>query len=149
MSTTPDTDTPELIERTWTYTGAEIVQGGKLGSAWLDHTGERRLFSDAPSPAIVGGIYTVRTTEDGTRAAVAGASYERASEDERTEEWRLTDRAERTEHGAIKAKAKLIREAKAEAGDLGSLTLAEVKAKMRGLPEHRAAVLATVLRYLG
>lgn len=145
MTATEET-TEELVGRSWIYLGRYAHPKG-LGSRWLDHNDKPAWFAKGPKDAIVGGRYLVDCTADSGRAVVRGARYEAKADvgDGQLAEWRLEDRRAYLEDEGRKAVAR----AKRDNGDIGALTLDQVRRLLLtagGL--RRGALLAAVLGYI-
>lgn len=135
------------VDETWTYAGLRFQRRGvKPLHAWMTPNEEGEQLWSAGAD-VIGGSYLVETTNGGQRARIKGARYVGTAEvDELTvARWRLEHRTART---VVEAERAEKRQAK-ENGDVGDLTLRELRAQMhKSLPHQRAGILASVLEYL-
>jgi len=137
------TDTTEFETVEWVYLGRRIFKGGKLSHVFQSDD-DIKIFSKAPRHPVVGDLYAIEW--NGQSARLADAKRLSATHDERLSEWRLRDREALTNDEARKATKRL----HDRNGDLGELTLDDLKAIMSKQPQHiRAGTVATVLSYLG
>lgn len=136
----------QLEARPWTYTGRYGMTKG-LGSQWIDHRGETVRFGRVPKGAVVGGRYLVRCLADSSSAVIIDAEYQGPTGEspETVAQWRLDDKREYLHDEARKA----VDRAKRENGDLGQLTLEQVRQQLlRAGGLRRGALLAAVLGYI-
>lgn len=133
-----------LVEREWTYIGREFWPRDGIKHGWLCDDGQTRWWKRGPRDLIVGGVFTVETTEDRSTMVTNRASYVRPSEHDDIDKWRLTDRRAYVEQQAAAERKRLAKDR-----DFGDLTLREVRSLMwdRGT-SHRGPTLAVVLSYL-
>jgi len=137
----------ELEARPWYYGGRRLGKSNKVLHLWVDHKEEEHWYADAPSSAGIGRRYDVRCTADGGQAVTKSARLDYGEQElhGKTNEWRLEDRAASAEIERIRA----TKRAAADNGDLGDLTLSDVRALLNKGPwSQRAGYLAAVLRYL-
>lgn len=137
--------TEDLIEREWTYLGRCLTSSLKLGSFWRDHNGKEIVFPKM-TQGVIGGVYSIKCDEAGTRASLRTARYLRPARlsDDTLAGYRLADKAAYARSQADVA----MRRAKAKNNDIGALTLQEVRDLLVGSSPQRGAVLAVVLSYL-
>jgi hypothetical protein len=153
MSALTDEEIAEgWTENEWVYLGRRFSAGDKkLWFNFRDHEGETRLFSRPPSSPVVGGRYAIqnrRLPEGRCSARVQDAGYVGpvAEPDRVVEVWRLQDRAAATQLEALRARKR----AAADNGEIGDLTLAEVRALVvrQATSTARAGMIAAVLNYI-
>lgn len=133
----------EFTTQRWTFAGCRMGSDKKLSNAWIDHHGESHWFPKTGSP-IVGGIYEVESTADGSRARLKGGLVFVGRASDYPSEWDLKHREATTLQEMYRAEAK----AKAD-NPLGNMTLNEVRAMMaKRLPSQRAGMLAAVISYI-
>jgi hypothetical protein len=153
MSALTDEEIAEgWTENEWVYLGRRFSAGDKkLWFNFRDHDGETRLFSRPPRSPVIGGRYAVqnRTLPEGRCSArVQDARYVGpvAEPDHAIELWRLTDRSAATQLEALRARKR----AAADNGEIGNLTLADVRALVvrQATSTARAGMIAAVLNYI-
>lgn len=141
-------DERQLTTHEWVYAGRCTLSTGKLGSRWFDHTGTERIFAKQPADRIIGGVFTVETSDNATRAVIGSAKYGRktdAHDDATVDQWRAEDRAAYLEDAGRRERSKLER----ESANLEGVTLGSLRREMllRG-GASRAALLVAVIGYL-
>lgn len=144
--TTNDTTAEPLAEHEWIYAGRRYIKE-KLWHYWLDHNDKRAMFDKAPAGPAIGGRYVVKATENSSHAAPSQARFVGTvtPDDERLPGWRVEDRAA---SAALEAD-RFRKRAGRENGDIGDMTLGQLRAQMRGKPMHlRTGTVAAVLAYL-
>lgn len=146
-----DDDLPEGTElRTWTYAGARVDHKRTPKTAWVTQDGDVLLYGNKgrPTPEIIGGIYTVPSTEpDGGTAYFGDLKYtgEQEENQEIVAEWKVQAAAAK---GAKTTKAAENKIAK-ESQDLSDLTLAEIRTAMWTMNKSQeTATIGIVVRYL-
>lgn len=137
------TTTDEFTTQRWTFAGCRIDTKKKLVNVWVDHHGEDHWYTKDGSH-VVGGIYEVESTADGSSARLRSGLRYVGRADHYPPEWDLKHREATTLLEMYRAEAK----AKAE-NPLGQMTLDEVRAILaKRLPSQRAGMLAAVLSYI-
>lgn len=133
----------------WTYAGRRELSGGKLAGAWIDPSGEERLFMG--KHRVIGHRYEIPVVERGSDDRISanigdavyvddGASVDRAQ----LAEWIARDAAAYAASELRKAEVRAKRD-----GGLGQLTLDELREQMGRLPPmQRTALLAAILRHV-
>lgn len=146
-----DMTTDTTTER-WAYAGRCILTGRKTGHEFVTEggSGESFYFAKAPKNPVVGGVYTVEVErhEDGVTVVGLTQSFWTGEyvEDYKRDKWRADDRQAAAELDHDKA----ARAAAKDNGDLGDLTLRQVRDMLRtAIGTRRVSLLAVVLRYLG
>lgn len=149
--TETETTEPEDVTARWVYLGRQTLRGGKTAGQWLDlrydpdddeaiHT-----YADPSARFVVGAEYEVRTNERGTvmRGTPLIKVYRsEALSDVELARRRLADETFKLAKGADSF-------AKKNKGDVGSMTLAQLRREMAAHPIERGAMLAAALRFLG
>ena len=135
----------------WIYLGRRALAGGGLGDARLPadrQPDELVLFKAAAGRNVPGGRYEVRCAETATGLSLHGCPrLLENSGHELTAEWELADRVAYLDDEARRAEQRALRYGPER---LGTPTLAELKQRHHAAPApRRAALLATLLRYLG
>lgn len=133
----------------WTYTGRRSTRSGKPAHLFLDAGAQPHSFAKVSASPVIGGIYLVEwldNDDDTISARIQAARYLRMTDDDRLAEWRLQDRAASTQLEADRARKR----AAADNGEIGALTLADVRAMVSRLPTsaQRAGTIAAVLAYI-
>jgi hypothetical protein len=146
---TTQVDADGFAPQEWTYAGRVRLSKDRLGHRWLAPDAREFLVDKdgAPAHAVVGGIYTVMVSPDGTKARTPSAEYTRRMvDDEPGNQLRLESRAQQTEHDAKRLAAKHAK----ESTEIGELTLDEVRKMMRGRRGSalRTALLSNVMEYV-
>lgn len=144
-----DEDDGYIPER-WIYEGRRLGSKDKLMSTWHRETEEKASWfaGKTVAGAVVGGIYELKTLtrEDGVTVRFGSAKYiERVPDEVLIARLRAEDRAANIQYEAGLAQKKLAK----DNGDIGALTLAELRKIMHSsMPARRTALAATVLNYL-
>jgi hypothetical protein len=153
MSALTDEEIAEgWTENEWVYIGRRFSAGDKkLWFNFRDHDGETRLFAKAPTSPVIAGRYAVQNRklpEGRCTARVQDARYVGpvAEPDHVVEVWRLQDPAAATQLEALRARKR----AAADNGEIGDLTLADVRALVvhQATSTARAGMIAAVLNYI-
>lgn len=127
--------------------GLRAYRGGRFALTYLDENGEKRAWKKANLGGVIGGVYEVEIEGDPSSVYSDTSRYVSIAEgrEEEIAKWRLLDRAARAEQEAIRAE----RRAKESNGDLGDLTLREIREIMRGqLGHQRHGMLTAVSAYI-
>jgi hypothetical protein len=142
---------------TWHYMGRRCDRAGKLTDHWqtaaahdpINPSETEKVFAhDRRQRYVVGSAYAlpVQRDDDGVTARFGRAEQTGEVElDETVNAWRLLDRAAMAQQEQFRALQRAIK----EAGDIGAMTLEQVReAYWRLLPHQRAGVIAAVIEYL-
>jgi len=146
VTDTPTTDTPDTrVPESWIYIGRRWGSDGSLSFRYLDASGAELIYGKQIAGTAVGARYEVKVDRSDGKIRVTPGAYRFLSDaaDPRAADWRALDAAA----GAMKDAA--AREKSARAGQLLTLTLADLKASARKMPApQRRALAATVLEII-
>lgn len=152
MTTETETTTePEDVTARWVYLGRVALRSGKTAGQWrdlrfgADEPGAFHTYAAPSAKLVVGGEYEVQTNERGTTLVgfpVIKVYRSEALSEVELARYRLADEAFKLTKGADSF-------AKRNKGDVGSLTLLQLRREMAAHPIERGAMLAAALRFLG
>lgn len=143
-------DDDNFVPTRWTYEGRRLDSKNKLLTAWKREGAESASWFAGKTVAgpIIGGVYEILThvRDDGVTARFGSAKYVEPIKDELlVARLRAEDRAANIEYEAIAATKKLAK----DNGDIGDLTLRELRKLMHNsMPARRTAMASVVLSYL-
>ena len=142
----PDPD-PRPRAETWVYLG-RVDHSGKLYGRWRDESGTERLFAKPKSSYAIGAEYLVHVIHgDDNRRTLVGDPQWFAGSTTRVNEGAIV--AAKLADAQTMARRQGAAFAKAHNGDLGAMTLAELRTEyLKGNSGTRAGMVAAVLRYL-
>lgn len=135
----------------WIYQGQRIDGKGKPYHVWQDEAGKAMWYAKnlVSGTSGVGSVYVMTITEKGSffTSGARGPRYVRTIPVDQARELHLAHREAQTRIAAMAA----AKRAKADhAGDVGTITLAEIAHRYRGyaMPDARAGLLAMVIGYI-